>query len=232
MTVKTRQTGSMEETRTITQIKDSGFTDFVFKGTYYFANMISNILDNPYEYIRSLSEFWRAGDAKLSINFTPFQKESVFHSFIYSIIETSFSENLPDSDEIEIFKKNYAAYASSSPGLIKEPFLTDIEFYAHHYNFDVGHPWDDLPQKIQSLTEDEVHKFYYELPFYCEGYENLLKVMSNEIFNVLFTNRLLMAKFNILISRVISESVLEDIPQEFVHLFRKDGILRRVLMPK
>lgn len=213
-------------------MKDSGFTDFVFKGTYYFANMISNILDNPYEYIRSLSEFWRAGDSKLSINFTPFRKESVFHLFIYFIIETSFFEDLPDSEEIENFKQNYATYASSSPGLIKEPFLTDIEFYAHHYNFDVGHPWDDLPQKIQSLTEDDIYKFYYELPLYCDDYEKLLKVMSNEIFNVLFTNRLLMAKFNILISRVISESVLKDIPQEFVHLFRKDGILKRVRIPE
>jgi hypothetical protein len=213
-------------------MKDSGFTNFVFKGTYYYANMISNILDNPYDYIRSLSEFWGSGDDKLYINFNPFQKESVFHSFIYFIIETSFFENLPNSDEIEKFKKDYADYTSSSSRLMREPFLTDIEYYAHHYNFDVGHPWDDLPQKIQDLTADDIYEYYQELRISSESYEKILKVMSHEVFNVLFTNRILMANFNLIIARVISSSVMKDIPEEFVHLFKKDGVLKRARIPE
>jgi len=177
-------------------MKNSGFTDFVFKGTYYFANMISNILDSPYDYMRSLSEFWHSGDAELSLNFKPFPKESVFHSFIYFIIESSFFENLPDSEKLEEFKKNYAAYTSSSSGFMKEPFLTDIEYYAHHYNFDIGHPWENSPQSIPDLTEEEVDIYFRELPLYCDNYEKLLKTMSNEVFNILFSNRLLMATFN------------------------------------
>jgi len=213
-------------------MKNSRFTDFVFKGTYYFANMISNILDSPYDYIRSLSEFWHSGDAELSINFKPFPKESVFHSFIYFIIESSFFESLPDSEKLEEFKKNYAAYTSSSFGFMKEPFLTDIEYYAHHYNFDLGHPWIAAEKNVNDLTEDDVSAYFEELPLYHDGYENLLKVMSNEVFNVLFTNRLLMGNFNLLIARVISSRTLEAIPQDYVPLFKCDGVLKRAKIPE
>lgn len=212
-------------------MKDSGFTDFVFKGTYYFANMISNILEHPYDYIRTISGFWDDGFA-LCINFLPFQKESVFHSFIYYIIECSFFEDIPDSNRIEVFKKDYTAYLASTAGYANEPFLTDIEYYAHHYKLDVGHPWDDAPQGLQSLTEDDVSTFFHELPLYCENYEKLLKFMSNEVFNVLFTNRLLMANFNLLIARVISSSDLKDIPKDYVHLFQRNGVLKRTKIPE
>ena len=115
---------------------------------------------------------------------------------------------------------------------MKEPFLTDIEYYAHHYNFDVGHPWIAAEKNVNDLTEDDVCNYFEELPLYYGDYESLLKVMSNEIFNVLFTNRLLMANFNILIARVISSSTLDNIPQEYVHLFQSDGVLKRAKIPE
>ena len=212
--------------------QDSDFTDFIFKGTYYYANMISNIMDSPYDYIRSLSEFWRAGDNKISLNFHPFPRESVFHSFTYFIIESALFEELPGSEELENFKKNYAAYTSHAAGYIEEPFLTDIEYYAHHYNFDVGHPWLAVEKDIKDLTEDDVFTYYGELPFYRDDYEKLLKVMSNEVFNVLFTNRLLMGKFNNLIANTVSSSTLDDIPSDYAHFFKQDGVLKRVKIPE
>ena len=77
-------------------MKNSGFTDFVFKETYYYANMVANILEYPYDYIRSISEFW--GDEKqLLLNFMPFQKYSIFHAFIYFIIESTLRDEISDS---------------------------------------------------------------------------------------------------------------------------------------
>lgn len=56
--------------------------------------------------------------------------------------------------------------------------------------------------------------------------------MSNEVFNVLFTNRLLMGKFNNLIANTVSSSTLDDIPSDYAHFFKQDGVLKRVKIPE
>ena len=110
-------------------MKNSGFTDFVFKGTYYYANMVANILEYPYDYIRSISEFW--GDEKqILLNFMPFQKYSIFHDFIYFIIESTLRDEISDS-QLKKFKEDYKFYQLSSSSFAKEPFLTSVEYYAH-----------------------------------------------------------------------------------------------------
>ena len=41
-----------------------------------------------------------------------------------------------------------------------------------------------------------------------------------------------MANFNLLVARVISSSVLHDIPQDYVHLFQSNGVLKRARIPE
>ncbi len=211
-------------------MKNSGFTDFVFKGTYYYANMVANILEYPYDYIRSISEFW--GDEKqLLLNFMPFQKYSIFHAFIYFIIESTWRDEISDS-QLKKFKENYKSYQLSSSSFAKEPFLTSVEYYAHCYKFDVSHPWITEGKTVQELTSDDIDMYYQDLPLWRDDYEDLIKFMANEVFNILFTNRVLMANFNGLLANVISSSIMNDISADYKHLFEKDGVLKRKRIPE
>lgn len=58
--------------------------------TYYFANIIKNILSDPFPYIHKLDAFY-GDDAYVSF-IQPFPKFSVFHQFIAFIIHDSLYE--------------------------------------------------------------------------------------------------------------------------------------------
>ena len=74
--------------------------------------------------------------------------------------------------------------------------------------------------------------YYQDLPLWCDGYDDLIKFMANEVFNILFTNRILMANFNGLLANVISSSIINDIRADYKHLFEKDGVLKRKRIPE
>ena len=56
--------------------------------------------------------------------------------------------------------------------------------------------------------------------------------MSEEIFFILFLNRQTLQRFNILISHQIEDREINELDEEDIPFFRKNGVLNRVSIPK
>jgi hypothetical protein len=61
-----------------------------FYETYYFCNIIRNILHDQFEFIRNLNDFY--GDDKVFYLIAPFNKYSTLHYFIEFIVEDIYYE--------------------------------------------------------------------------------------------------------------------------------------------
>jgi len=59
--------------------------------TYYFADICNTIMENQFEYLRTLDNFW--GNGQISNFLKPFQKYSNLHMFIEFTIDRLFYES-------------------------------------------------------------------------------------------------------------------------------------------
>lgn len=185
--------------------------------TYYFANMINNILRDPFSYIRPLNDFF--GDENYKSFLSPFPKFSALHSFIIFIIDSINYDDLSES-ESESFKRG------------RRKLWIELAMGHYDFKFDSFDKWLKENKKIRAeIIDDDIADYFRYLRFYGP-YEELLETMSDEIFFVLFLNRQTLQRFNELISHQIQEKTIEEIEMEDLSFFKKDGMLKRVSIPK
>lgn len=185
--------------------------------TYYFANIVNNILRDPFSYLRSLNDFF--GEENYRNFLTPFPKKSALHEFIIFIID---SINYKDSNEYE------------NESFIKGKRKLWVEIALEHYNFEFDSFEKFLEEKEKprkEIDDDDISEYFQCLRFYGP-YEDLLDRMSEEIFFILFLNRQTLQRFNELISHQIQDRELDELDEEDLPYFRKDGVLNRVAIPK
>lgn len=183
--------------------------------TYYFANIVNNILNTPFEYIRSLNEFF--GDENYVNFLEPFPKTSRLHDFISFIIDSINYEDTKESEN-ELFLKG------------KRKLW--IEMALEHYEFEFDSFQDWLKEKnISQTIEDDIADYFRDLRLYG-SYDDLLEKMSEEIFFILFLNRKTLQKFNQMISHQIQDKELAELNADDLLFFRKNGVLKRVDIPK
>jgi hypothetical protein len=203
-----------------------------FYETYYFCNIIRNVLYNQFAYVRDLHAFY--GDEAYLNLVEPFKKYSTFHMFIEFIVDDVFHESTL-SVNLDKRKADLERFSDISYGLKDEedkklPIELALEFHnIEHSSFD-----EHLIEKGKTFSEcdeDDIYDYMTELRLTGE-YDSLIEQTVKEIFHILFQNRELMLLFNDLVSKGIEFQVEECILDNIEGLFKENGTLKRKPIPK
>lgn len=185
--------------------------------TYYFANIISNILNDPSSYLRTLEDFFGNDNYLSFIN--PFPKFSRLHSFIVFVLDVIHTEDLGNTDINNL--KNQ-----------KIRLWVELAFENFNVDYETFNSWLlDKEIKRDNINEDIVDEYFEEL-ILTGYYYDLLEKISEEIFFIIFLNRQLLQNFNILISHRILNVSFEEIDDDLSKFFSKSGVLKRVHIPR
>lgn len=183
--------------------------------TYYFANIVCNVLRDPRPYLRNLEGFW--GSEFTEKFFAPFPKWSALHEFSRFIITDLLFEE--DTKSIVANEAPEILWVESAAQFYN---ITDINF---------ANWLEEYRGRSSAFSEDDVYDFYCDLQFASEQYEKLLSIMVRDTFDVLFAHRSLLMDLNVGISYGIGLEEDRNTHPEFGHLFNSKGALRRAHIP-
>lgn len=188
-----------------------------FFETYYHANIISNILADPFPYIRGIHEWYE--DNEEAIFLPAFPKFSRLHSFAAHIIDSLINEQISDN-QIGQFEK--------SP--LSEVWV-DRALRYHGRQCDGFRSFlEDNGISVEDANEDHLFDYHQEL-ILCGHLEDLVEHLASEVFHVLFSNRKLLFQLNELMAKVLCSHFDEIPPTELGTNLRKPGMLKRVPIP-
>lgn len=196
---------------------DKKFVQLEFFETYYYANILSNIISDPFPYIRGIHEWYE--DNEEVVFLPPFPKFSRLHGFAAHIIDSLISEQISD-EEIERFSKNPSHEIWVDSALRHHGFQCDgfKEFLIEH------------AVSVEDVNEDHLFDYHQELML-CGDLENLVEHLASEVFHVLFSNRKLLAQFNEFMARAL-QLHFDEIPEaELGSNLKSPGVLKRVGIP-
>jgi hypothetical protein len=189
-----------------------------FFETYYYANIVHNVLTDTTDYCRNLYN-WHE-DKEVGMFLQPFPKWSVLHEFAQYIIEDLMYEALD--------KVPFDAVANNS----RTELWVDRALKYHGIETLGFRGW--LKQQnidVEDATQDDAYDYHQDLRLTGE-LDVLLSQLSNEVFYVLFGNRALLAKLNGYIAGVVSNIDKDGLSLEDEALLQKDGMPARVYMPE
>lgn len=193
------------------------FVRLEFMDTYYYANVVSNVISDPFPYIRRIHEWYE--DNEEYIFLSQFPKFSRLHGFAAHIIDSLFLEQ-SSGEEIEALLKSAS-----------HDVWVDRALRFH------GLPCDGFREylkeegvQISAVNEDHLYNYHQELRL-CGDIENLVERLASEVFYVLFANRKLLASFNEFMARILKLH-FEVIPDTELGINLKEpGVLKRVSIP-
>ncbi|WP_417442385.1 HNH endonuclease [Idiomarina abyssalis] len=186
--------------------------EFKFYQTYYFCNVINNVLRDQFSYIRKLNDFY--DDCKTFYFLGKFQKESIFHEFIEFIVSGIYDEHL---DQFDLHES------------IKLPIERAFEYYDVTYiTFQEFYHEDGLHEHIDA---EQGCYDYMEFLKSTGAYNLLLQKTTNEIFYILFQNRDLLMVFNQKIADIFETENKSDCPKQLLHLMTANGFAKRKPIP-
>lgn len=191
--------------------------DLTYFETYYFANIINNILEEPLPYLVSLNDFFGENNYKEFLE--PFPKITRLHNFIIFILDSINYENTKEAER-ESFIKG------------ERNLWIEVAFEYFEFEFDTFDKWLSDQNKLRSdIDEDDIADYLLDMQL-CGPYEELLERMADEIFFVIFLNRQTLQRFNIMISHQIRNKELNELDVEDLPFFKKNGVLNRMNIPK
>lgn len=208
------------------------FTELRFHATYYFANVVRNVLDDQFEFIRLLDEFY--GDDQYLAYIQPFQRTSVLHWFIRFLVDTVVWEEMADVDINETKKilQRYAGIPSAIVDMRLNELPIEDKLRGNGIEYDSFLVFLSRRSKtMHEATHDDVDEYHEELRL-SDAYETMLSRTANEVFFLLFQNRQLMLTFNNMMANKVADATVESLPAQEARLFAKDGVLKRVAVPK
>lgn len=200
-------------------------------GTYWFADVVSDILEDPFPYLRNLEDHF--GDGRYLSMLQPYQRYSALHGFIEFILEGLFDEQVTGEDLLrrqEQFKK-YGKIPSAL--LDMRPNVLFIERALLHYS--MPHVSFTEWLKARGLTfldasDNELEE--YHLMLRDEGpYFELLERLVSEVFFLLFQNRRTLRAFNRMIAAHVTETDDVQNLEGVAEYFAGAGVLRRANIP-
>lgn len=188
-----------------------------FFNSYYYSNIIDNILTQDIELIGFINSFKEIHDWSI---LKPFQKFSAFHYFIKFIVHEFFLHEMYNHD-----LKEFETYLSNSP-LRKMHAEWPLENYNLKFSFEsfIGNKTPITIQDIEAYHEELI----------LNGYINeLSEKLTHEVFYVLFNNRNLLLRFNYIMIDFLNEYPLDySNEKEFCNLFSKEFVLKRINIPQ
>lgn len=189
-----------------------------FFETYYYANVIHNVLEDTMPYLRNLNS-WHE-DRAIELFLTPFPKWSALHAFAEYIISDLMYETLDDV---------------SLDAVVHNPKADLwIDRALKHHGIATGGFRAWLSEKRISLTDaSEDDAFDYHNDLGCTGeLDTLLRQLTDEVFYVLFGNRVLLQRLNSYIAGVVGDIEVADLETNQLHLLSKDGVSARAYIPE
>lgn len=203
-----------------------------FYETYYFCNIIKNILYFPDDYLRKLNEFY--GDETIYYRLGTFRKYSALHELIEFIIEDVYYEQANEKFLSE--KKALLERFRELPILLRHmrPCTLPIERALEHHQMKHQSFEAFLGNQEKHFTDCNAEDVYeYILELRESGiFDLLIEHITKEVFHVLFQNRELVKTFNIMMADALEREENSTPPVEIEELFSKPGILKRVAIPK
>lgn len=200
-----------------------------FYETYYFCNVVKNIVNDQFSYAVKLNDFY--GDGNIFYMLEPFSKFSVFHGFIEFVIDNVYQEEFGklgmDEWHASIKKHSYFPCIHESPRML--PIEHALSY--HEISFVTFETYlKSLGKDFFDGDDDDV--YYYVNDFLLSEYGLLLEQTTVEVFHVLFQNRALMMEFNHMISDALERELEHGLPEEFSPQFSQSRKLKRKHIPK
>ncbi|QEM09082.1 HNH endonuclease [Mucilaginibacter rubeus] len=192
--------------------------EHTYLNTYYYSNIIDNILTGDIELIGFISDFFNENYTYI----TPFEKFSVLHQFISYNIFRFLQEDIDNYDQ-----KAFRDYelGGKLPKLYVEQLVEE---------YDLGYEFE-RPESDEIISYSDIEEYHSDLVL-TGHLEEICERIAHEVFYLLFNNRNLLVRFNHIVAQHVSEITIavleedEDLEDLAVYL-RKDGILHRVDIP-
>jgi hypothetical protein len=189
-----------------------------FYETYYYANIIQNILRDPFDYLRNLHSW--AEDAEYEVFLPPFPKVSRLHSLIRFIIHSVVVEDIDDVVIDAIMHDS------------RHDLWLDRALRHHGLECPGFRTWlHEEGRELADISEDDIHDYHREMLLGGQ-FDGLLDHLSEETFFVVFGNRALLQQFNNYASGWVSGLCVDEAPPELRKFLKRDGVLRRVHIPE
>ncbi|MFM1714619.1 HNH endonuclease [Aeromonas salmonicida] len=197
--------------------------------TYYFCNVISNILMEQDSYLRSLHDFH--GDGNILNMLQPFRKHSVFHDFLEFVIDDVTWDNTCDIDleERQQLIKNNAHLPIINKHLKWDILPIELALTFHGLEYESFSSFlHERDKKFTTCDKDDIYDYLLELRF-SGTFEQLIEHTSKEVFHVLFQNRVLMLVFNTMMANALEREHTAESKSD--DLIMKNGKLKRKNIP-
>lgn len=207
------------------------FIELTYYETYYFANLVKNVLEDQFAHLRTLEDFYGDG---LYLNYaSPFRRFSALHSFIRFVISDVLSEDLLNikldirQDDAERFK-SFPTALDPHPSKLPVNLAFD-RFGIRHESFET---WlESRGSSFLEATDGDVEAYYDDLRTGGQV-DALLERATAEVFFVLFQNRSALLLFNQMMARQIAHEAQDELADSrYRGLFSRPGVLRRVAIP-
>jgi len=207
----------------VEKIMKSGYITHQYFNSYYYANIVNNLIIDRWNYLGFISEFFTLNPIAGLIN--PWQKNSLLHQFIYYTISTTIEEESYDHavSQLEIAKSR----GDSELGLL---YIEEVYSIYDKENLSFK---EFCNKDLESIDEDDFYEYYNEL-LLCTDLEGLFNRISEEVFYILFNNRELLMEFNAILSQYIQTLDSNSFDDDFLDYFKylsKDGQLKRKMIP-
>lgn len=189
--------------------------------SYYFCNIIKNVLNEQGAYMRGLNDYY--GDGRSVAFDLGFPKWSHFHDFIGFIIDDVYAENLKHenlNDRLDAFKRYQPSFSKPVEGAIVS--FVNIRNYFLTYLSETGKSLND--SGIADLEDFLCH--FYDGGVFQEYKEKTIK----EVFYILFGNRSVLKLYNEMIAEVRESDWDPECYNSDVNT--KNGYLKRITIPK
>lgn len=197
--------------------------------TYYFCNVISNILMEQDSYLRDLHNFH--GDGNILNMLQPFRKHSVFHDFLEFVIDDVTWDNTYDIDleERQQLIKNNAYLPIINKHLKWDILPIELALTFHGLEYESFSSFlHERDKKFTTCDKDDIYDYLLELRL-NGNFEQLIEHTSKEVFHVLFQNRVLMLVFNTMMANALERE--HTVESKSDDLIRKNGKLKRKNIP-
>ncbi|HIF9142463.1 TPA: HNH endonuclease [Photobacterium damselae] len=181
--------------------------DAKFYETYYFCNVINNVLHNQFDWAVELNDFY--GDGRIFSLINSFSKFSAFHEFIAFIVESIYTEN---SEKIDFKKMN------------KLPIEWAFDY--HHIDYQSFKSYLKSDATQHTFLDDAYHEWLRA----SSSYEALIDQTVSEVFYVLFQNRGLLLRFNNMLSSNL-EGQIDDAKTFGCEYISEKGRIKRTHIP-
>ena len=202
-----------------------------FYETYYFSNIVNNILRDQFSYLRKLNEFY--GDDQYLEYAAPFPRRSVLHRFVEFVINDIIGEEMDevDFDECRAELIRYAKVPNALHEL--QPTALPVNRAMNYYKIEHTSFVDWLRERgkaFDDADDDDVYEYHQDLRL--EGpLDSLVERAADEVFYVIFQNRELLSVFNGMMARQVERSRDEDVLEDYRRHFESPGVLKRVRVP-